>query len=126
MLDTLLAVPGRLYVVATLLPLLAFALLLLAGMVRWLCWPYRDAKGLGASLFKLLGGDRPHRIGGYVVLAAMAGSALIGVKCLMQFLDEAAPFHVSDHHDSEEHARAKAAFDARWAERMDWFRLGAY
>ena len=46
MVSWLLATPGRLYVVATLLPLAAFGLLLVGGCLRHLCRPYREDNGL--------------------------------------------------------------------------------
>ena len=42
MISWFLEVPGRIYVVATLLPLAAFALLILGGAIRTLVRPYRD------------------------------------------------------------------------------------
>ncbi len=98
MLDTLTAIPGRLYVVATLLPLAAFALLLLAGTVRALAGPpYR----------------RPGRGGAYLVLAAMAASAALGVTGLVTFLND--PAHLT---------HEETALSARWSERVDWVRVG--
>ena len=85
MVSWLLANPGRLYVVATLLPLAAFGLLLVGGCLRSLCRPYRDANGLARFGFYFLGGNRPLRAGAYfatggtgsldaATLAAIAGN----------------------------------------------------
>jgi len=106
MLDFLLTVPGRLYVVATLLPLLAFTLLLLTGLMRRL--------SVGTPLHRILGGEQPRLLGALIVLAAMASSATIGVTNLQRFLAD--PAHAT--HDD-------AGLAARWSERMDWFRLGS-
>ena len=76
---TWLEVPGRLYVVATLLPLAGFALLLVAGAVRNLCRPFRQVGGFGSSVYWLLGGDRPLKTGAYFVTGCMAVAATLGV-----------------------------------------------
>ena len=66
------AVPGRLYVVATLLPLAAFVILLLAGA-------WRNLRGPAA---------RPTRTGAYLATALMALSAVIAVYGLVLFLSD--------------------------------------
>jgi NADH-quinone oxidoreductase subunit L len=111
---TWLEVPGRLYVVATLLPLAGFALLLLAGTVRNLCRPFRQVGGFGSSVYWLLGGDRPLKTGAYFVTGLMAVAAALGVLGLVWFLNDAANAELS--------AGQRAA---RWAERTDWVRLAS-
>ena len=69
MLDWLDSAPGYLYVVATLLPLAAFVLLLVAGTVRNLCRPYRQVDGFASSVYWMLGGDRPLKTGAYLARA---------------------------------------------------------
>lgn len=103
------ATPGRLYVVGTLLPLAAFAFLLVVGGVRALCRPYRQQGGTAATLYWALGGDVPARGGAIFATIFMALSAACGVAGLVLFL--------SDTTSGVEHA-------ARWAERTDWLRLG--
>ena len=101
--------PGRLYVVATLLPLVAFALLLLAGLVRNLCRPFHQRGGSAASIYWLFGGDRPLVAGAYFATASMVASAALAVTGLVLFLG-----------DAKHPERA-----TRWAERIDWVRIGA-
>jgi NADH-quinone oxidoreductase subunit L len=102
------AAPGRLYVVATLLPLGAFALLLAAGAVKTLCRPARQDGGRASGVYWLLGGDHPLRAGAYLATALMAVSAALAVGGLVWFLRDA---------DQSGHA-------ARWAERAEWVRVG--
>jgi NADH-quinone oxidoreductase subunit L len=109
MLQSFAAVPGRLYVVATLLPLAAFFLLLVAGGVRNLCRPYRHGRGGAASVYWLLGGDKPLRTGGIFATLIMAVAAGLAVTGLVLFL--------TDTSTGAEHA-------ARWGERADWVRIG--
>lgn len=103
------SVPGRLYVLGTLLPLLGFVLLLVAGGIRALCRPFRQQGGAAASIYWAFGGDTPVKTGAYLVTACMAGSAALGVTGLVLFLN--------DHSAGADHA-------ARWSERTDWIRLG--
>ncbi len=109
MFDWFQAVPGRLHVVGALLPLAAFALLLAAGGVRSLCRPFREQGGFASKLYWALGGDIPLKTGAYLATAFMAGSALLGVIGLTNFL--------ADPSTGEQRA-------ARWGERVDWVRLG--
>jgi NADH-quinone oxidoreductase subunit L len=71
--------PGLLFVVATFLPLLSFALILLAGMAWALACPYRNTK-LGESLYQLFGGDG----GGYT--APVVATAAIGLAFVFSFV----------------------------------------
>ena len=109
MFDWFQVVPGRLYVVGTLLPLAAFALLLIAGGFRALCRPYREQGGTAASIYWMLGGDKPGRGGALFATVFMGAAAVLGAVGLAQFL--------GDHTKGAEHA-------ARWSERVDWLRLG--
>jgi NADH-quinone oxidoreductase subunit L len=113
MLDWLETNPGRLYVVATLLPLASFSLLLLAGGVRGLCRASRQKPGPASSLYWLCGGDRPLRTGAYFATGMMAVSAAIAVTGLVMFLKD--PGKSLDSHHT----------DSKWAERIDWVRIGS-
>ncbi len=109
MLDWFQSVPGRLYVVGTLLPLAAFAFLLTAGGIRSLCRPFRESAGFASKLYWLFGGDTPLKTGAYFATAFMAASATLGIIGLANFL--------TDPSAGEQRA-------ARWSERVDWIRLG--
>src|SRR5262245_57445090 len=109
MFDWFQAVPGRLYVVGTLLPLAAFVLLLVAGGIRSLCRPFRQEGGFASSVYWLCGGDTPLKTGAYVATASMFLAAVIGVAGLVMFL-------------KDETTGAERA--ARWQERIHWIRLG--
>jgi NADH-quinone oxidoreductase subunit L len=102
--------PGRLYVVATLLPLAAFAVLLVGGGVRALCRPFRNSGGFAGTLYWVCGGDKPLKTGAYFATTFMALAAVLGVIGLAWYLND----------PSEGAIRA-----AKWAERTDWVRLGA-
>jgi len=99
--------PGRLYVVATLLPLAAFVVLLLGGAVRTVCRPYRKSGGFGGSLYWVFGGDTPLKTGAYLATACMVAAASLAVVGLVTFLNDAEHTH-----------------GPHWAERTDWVRLG--
>ena len=104
------AAPGRLYVVATLLPLAAFVVLLVAGGVRSLCRPFRRSGGFAESVYWVCGGDRPLKTGAYFATAFMAVAAVLGIVGLVKVLTD----------PSEGSIRA-----SRWAERIDWVHIGA-
>jgi NADH-quinone oxidoreductase subunit L len=123
-LDWFQAAPGRLYVVGTLLPLAAFVMLLVAGGIRSLCRPFRQQGGFAASVYWAFGGDTPVRSGALLTVAFMGASAALGVVGLVTFLN--------DHPTEAEHSENAGHTDtpdgapraARWAERIDWIRLG--
>src|SRR5918993_4152074 len=114
MLDLFRDFPGRLFVAATLLPLVPVALLVLSGTVRNLARPHGRSGGWATSAYWLLGGDRPLKTGGYLTLAAMIGSAALAIAGLTQYF--------ADAHDP---GLSHAQLEARWAERFDWVRIGA-
>jgi NADH-quinone oxidoreductase subunit L len=101
--------PGRLYVVATLLPLAAFAALLVGGSVRAACRPYRRRGGFLGNLYWVCGGDKPLKTGAYLATACMAAAAVLGVVGLAWHLDAPAD---------------RTGEAAKWAERADWVRIG--
>jgi NADH-quinone oxidoreductase subunit L len=113
MLDLFRDHPGRLFDAATLLPLAPVALMLLAGTVKNLARPHGRSGGPGSAVYWLLGGDRPLTAGGYLALAALVGSAVLAIAGTLRFFDEV-----------ETAASAPAEFEARWAERGDWVRIG--
>ncbi|HEX3151685.1 MAG TPA: NADH-quinone oxidoreductase subunit L [Gemmataceae bacterium] len=108
MVSWLLATPGRLYVLATLLPLAAFTALLIAGCLRNLCRPYRDVNGLARFFFYFLGGNKPLRSGAYLATGAIALSAVLGISSLVRFLNEAETSQPED----------------RWSEHATWAQVG--
>jgi NADH-quinone oxidoreductase subunit L len=108
MISWLLATPGRLYVVATLLPLATFALLLIGGCLRNLCRPYRETNSLARFLYYFLGGNKPLRAGAYFATGTIALSAVLGISGLVRFLGEAESQGPED----------------RWAEHTTWAQVG--
>jgi NADH-quinone oxidoreductase subunit L len=111
MVSWLLATPGRLYVVATLLPLAAFFLLLVGGYVRNLCRPYRESHSLARFLYFFLGGHRPLRTGAYLATGAIALSAVLAILGLVRYLDEVGNY-------------LPHQLEPRWAESTTWAHVG--
>lgn len=111
MFDWLSATPGRLYVVGTLLPLIAFVVQLAAGTIRGLCRPFRQQGRLAAALYWAFGGDQPVKVGAYWATGCMAAAAAVGIVGLVLFLNDTSPSRI--------HAE-------RWSERIDWIRIGAF
>jgi NADH-quinone oxidoreductase subunit L len=111
MVSWLLATPGRLYVVATLLPLAAFALLLVGGAIRAVCRPYRETNGFARFVYFFLGGHQPLKAGAYLATAAICLSAVLAIFGLVKFLNEAGSLSTPD-------------FAPRWAERTTWAHIG--
>ncbi len=102
-------VPGRIYVVATLLPLAAFVVLLIVGATRAFYRPFRKQGGFAGSMYWVCGGDKPLKTGAYLATLCMGAAAVLGVLGLVWFLGD----------PSEGSIRA-----SRWAERTDWVRIG--
>jgi NADH-quinone oxidoreductase subunit L len=100
--------PGRIFVLATILPLAVFALLLFGGLVRWLAHPYRNQNPLAASCYYLCGGDRPIKTGAYLAVLGIALAAILSVVGLVQFLNA-----------------AQSSSAPAWAERIEWARIGS-
>jgi len=103
-------VPGRIYVIATLLPLAAFAVLLIAGATRSFYRPFRKQGGFAGSMYWVCGGDKPLKTGAYLATLCMGAAAVLGVLGLVWFIGD----------PSEGSIRA-----SRWAERTDWVRIGS-
>jgi NADH-quinone oxidoreductase subunit L len=99
MLHSLNDAPGRIYVAATLLPMLAFAILITAGMLRRLC-----------------GRNEPgwlDRLAGYLSVGCMAAATCLAVIGLSWYLQ-----------DTETYTGRPASLEKRWAERVDWVTIG--
>src|SRR5438067_11221137 len=80
--------PGRLYVVATLLPLAAFAVLLVGGAVRAACRPFRRQSGLAGNIYWVCGGDQPLKTGAYLATGCMAMAAALAIVGMVWLLDD--------------------------------------
>jgi NADH-quinone oxidoreductase subunit L len=109
--------PGRLYVVATLLPLAAFVLLLIGGLVRTLARPYREANGAASFFWYLFGGDKPLRAGAYLATGAIGIAAILSIVGLCKFIDDADA--------QQQQQQPNEQFTKRWAERTPWAHIGA-
>jgi NADH-quinone oxidoreductase subunit L len=134
--------PGRLCVVATLLPLASFVLLLLLGAIRNAARPYRQG-GLGQSIYWACGGDVPTKVGAYVATVAIGLSCVLCVTGLFWFLSSPAGKlheHGAAHAHEHEHADAAKADEKEggdhhhdadedhsddWAERITFLRVSA-
>jgi len=106
--------PGRYFLAATLLPLVSVALILAVAVVRNLTRSHTTTTKWAASIYWLLGGEQPLKTGGYLTFAAFAASATLAILGLIHF-----------HEDLETFRGSPAPFEARWAERIDWIRIGA-
>lgn len=111
MVSWLMANPGRLYVVATLLPLAAFFVMLLGGAIRNVCRPYRETQGFARFAYFFLGGDRPLKAGAYFATGTIALTAVLAIYGLVRFLDET-------------HTYKKLELEPRWAESTTWAQMG--
>lgn len=96
--------PGRLFVAATLLPLVPVVVLVLAGMARHLTRGYAGWRG---AVHTFLGGDRSLPIAGYFTVACMLGSAALALWGAAEYFR----FDGNDPH--------------RWAERAEWVSVGS-
>ncbi len=106
--------PGRIYVIATLIPLGVATAMLIAGGVRFALRANRQSSALARLLYWCLGGDKPLRSGGYLAVAGMLASAGLGVFGLGQYL-----------YETKLNADVPEVMEMRWAERVEWVRLGA-
>jgi NADH-quinone oxidoreductase subunit L len=96
--------PGRLFLFATLLPLVPAVVLSLTGMVRHLT---RGCGGWRGAVHTFLGGDRSLPIAGYfTVLCMMAAAGLAGWGAMEFFQDD-------------------GTRPERWAEHLDWIAIGS-
>src|SRR5947207_1113386 len=97
--------PGRLYVVATLLPLASFVLLLLLGAVRNAARPYRQG-GFGQTVYWAAGGDVPTKVGAYVATGAIGLSCVLCLVGLVWFLRDHPAGHDHEHGAGHTHSHA--------------------
>lgn len=111
MVSWLLAAPGRVYLVATMLPLVAFVLLLLGGGLRSLCRPYRETNLSARFWYFMLGGHQPIRLGAYLTLLCMVASTVLAFIGMVNFTHDAAH-------------RSPLEVEARWAEQTSWAIIG--
>ena len=88
MLDGFYDQPGLLFVVATLLPMAAFVLLLLAGAARSFLRNQRHGNAAADALFHALGGEVTGRGPAYVALAAIALACVCSVIGFVTYLQE--------------------------------------
>jgi NADH-quinone oxidoreductase subunit L len=132
--------PGLLFVAATLLPLAAFLILLLAGGLRAFLRP-RPGEAPG-GLYELLGGDRPVRAGAYIATGAIGAAFFL---CLVGFIlfsrDYNATFPhehaaLAEHQIQAERERVATSahgdqrlcekeFEERWSGRWTWAEMGS-
>jgi NADH-quinone oxidoreductase subunit L len=94
--------PGLWFVAATLLPLVSVVLLLLAGGLRNALRSTKNAGGLGASLFHLLGGEVTGRGPAYIATAAIGLAFVCSLTGFILFLGY-------DHHGGHDHGHHQAA-----------------
>jgi NADH-quinone oxidoreductase subunit L len=83
--------PGLLFVTATLVPLAAFLLILLACGAWALLRPYRDTP-LGGKLYELFGGDKGGRTAAFVATGAIAIACVCSISGFIKYSDEQARF----------------------------------
>jgi NADH-quinone oxidoreductase subunit L len=105
--------PGRIYVLATLLPVAAFVLIIISGLVRNLARPYRRSHPSASFLYYLFGGDRPLRAGAYFATGVIALAAVLAIVGLASFLRDAGNPDLPPEQ-----------FQARWAEHIPWAQVG--
>jgi NADH-quinone oxidoreductase subunit L len=79
--------PELFYVVATLLPLASFFLLLMMGGIRFFARAYRNTP-LGRTIFEVLGGDTPRKIGAFIATGAMGLAFILSLAGMIAFGSE--------------------------------------
>jgi NADH-quinone oxidoreductase subunit L len=142
--------PGLLFVVATLLPMVSFVLLLLAGAKRCFLRPHAKTNPAAKILFDLLGGEVTGRGPAYVALGAIGLAFFFSLAGFVHYLDEHAEKenklelievkqHIADenYHQAKGEEQKKAVekkledleserhaveegFEERWADAVDW------
>jgi NADH-quinone oxidoreductase subunit L len=81
--------PGLFFVIATLLPLLSFAVLMVLSLLRWGLRPYAKNNSTVNGIFQFLGGAVPGRGPAYIALAAIALAFVCSATGFAFFLREA-------------------------------------
>lgn len=136
--------PGLIFVVATFLPLVSFAFLLIINGIRS-AFRNSDEKSLGGSVYKALGGDDPKRWPAFVATGAIAAAFVCCLIGFIWFVQDPANQHHEEHADHEktehkegehkegehkegEHQEGEEEHhDAahRWSGHFNWITLGA-
>ncbi|MEZ6140868.1 MAG: NADH-quinone oxidoreductase subunit L [Zavarzinella sp.] len=109
MISWLMANPGRLYLLATGLPLAAFVLLLIGGTFRQIFQRHVNVQWC-RFLYLFLGGSQPIRSGAVLATVAIAASTLIALLSLQRY------FQDTDIYSS-------TALVERWSEKISWVQL---
>lgn len=94
--------PGLIYVVATLLPLAAFVILLLAGGLRQYLRSRKQTDSLAAALYGLLGGDAPGKVAAYVATTAIGLAFVCSLYGFLKYKGEAHDLEHEIKHIKEE------------------------
>jgi NADH-quinone oxidoreductase subunit L len=113
MISWFLETPGRIYVLATLLPLATFVLLIVGGAIRALVRPYRNTHQSAQFIFFLFGGDRPLKVGANLATVTIGLAAILSFIGLRQYLA-----------DFEMHEHTGETISRKWAERATWAEVG--
>ena len=87
------AQPGWFFVIATFLPLLSFAVLLLVAAVRWTLRPYARTNSGANTVFQLLGGEVTGYGPAFVALAAIALAFVCSTAGFVWFLRDNHEIH---------------------------------
>ncbi len=119
--------PGRLFVVATLLPLASFVFIIICFAIRS---ALRSAKEgtTGEGLYRLLGGDTPPRWPAFLATLAIGLAFVCSVAGFVQYLHD--HHHLAElenefQQDPEEKTHEEIeALEGRWKEQVDWVTMG--
>ncbi|MGL6097098.1 MAG: NADH-quinone oxidoreductase subunit L [Fimbriiglobus sp.] len=122
--------PGRLYVVAALLPLLPAALILLANTAKNLARPAAARGGFAAWVYLALGGGKPQVWGAYLSVACVALAAVCGIVGV--YWQAVLAWYRHSRYHGDHTAESAASWCETWgwlhppmAERIEWARFGA-
>ncbi|VTS03627.1 NADH-quinone oxidoreductase subunit L [Tuwongella immobilis] len=107
--------PGRIYLLATAIPLAVFLLLLLMGYLRNLARSVRHEQRIYGLLYRLTGGDSPGRLSGVLAILGMATATVLSGIGLVRVMRE----YQAD-------AGLPALLAERWGESWDWIRLDGW
>jgi NADH-quinone oxidoreductase subunit L len=124
--------PGLLFVAATLLPLVSFLVLLLAGALRAFARTARTTSNAAETLFQALGGDEPRRVGAFIATGAIGLAFILSAIGFFVHLHDTGSAHGHDAahaaaHEEEEDEDHPASFrhsNPRWSGSIEWARVG--